>query len=87
MLYHFHFAAAMDKKKTLPYDIVNFEETLELPSLEEVDIPAETGTFENSEISMLETLGLSILERIYEEEEITSRSMSYKGTPQEDYRL
>lgn len=85
MLSDFHFTEKAPERDTSPYDIVSLEESIALPSLEDVEMLPESPIVFNTETARLEEAGMQILHEIYKGEE--KAGVRCKGTLKEDFRV
>ncbi|OAG31238.1 hypothetical protein NEDG_01651 [Nematocida displodere] len=87
MLSHFHFLEEAPREKAVLYGAISLEDTITLPSLEEVDSLPEAGGFKSQDLVRLEKVGMGVLSRVYSGEEASVVGIKCKGLQHEQFRL
>ncbi|KAI5167130.1 hypothetical protein NEIG_01071 [Nematocida sp. ERTm5] len=87
MLLSFHWADAPGRKIRKPTEYASLDESIELPSIEEVDtLPIFTAD-EHVEIIKLEEIGSDALNKMYTVDMPSNASIKCKGISREEYRF
>ncbi|KAI5187941.1 hypothetical protein NEHOM01_2458 [Nematocida homosporus] len=88
MIAHFHFCESIPAKKADLHSFITLEETMDLPSAEEVDALSDVLISECPETLRLEAAGIEILDRLYgTEQSSATREVKCKGVIRDECRI